>query len=164
MYISSSSVKFILAFIATLSFPKAAYTTEDLILNFGVYTSDKHSEMYKKFRPALKYLENTTTHKLKRNTRIHLRIFKCYEEATDALVEGKVDFVRFGPASYIHAKDRKPGISILSAELNNGKKIFQGIIFVRSDSPIKNMADLKGKSFAFGNKFSTIGHYLSQVV
>jgi phosphonate transport system substrate-binding protein len=158
----SGTAKIVLALLATVFFKTAALSAEKLVLNFGVYTSDKPSEMYKKFRPMLKYLENTASRKLNNRTKIKLRIFKTYEGARDALVEGEVDFVRFGPASYILAKERNPGISILATELNNGKKIFQGIIFVRSDSPIKTLAGLKGKSFAFGNQFSTIGRYLSQ--
>ena len=162
MYSSSGTVKIVLTLLATLFFKTAALRAENMVLNFGVYTSDKPSEMYKKFRPLLKYLENTASGTLKKKTKIKLRIFKSYEGALNALVEGKVDFVRFGPASYILAKDRNPGISILAAELNNDKKIFQGIIFVQSGSPIKTLADLRGKSFAFGNEFSTIGRYLSQ--
>ena len=163
MYNFSGIAKVVLTLIATLSLETTATGAESLVLNFGVYTSDKPSEMYKKFRPMLKYLESTSAQELNCKTEIKLRIFKSYEEATEALVDGTIDFVRFGPASYIHAKDRNPGISILAAELNNGKKIFQGVIFVRSNSPIKTLAELKGKSFAFGNEFSTIGRYLSQV-
>jgi phosphonate transport system substrate-binding protein len=159
---SQCTTKIVLALLATVFFKTPALTADNLVLNFGVYTSDKPSEMYKQFRPILKYLENTASRNLNNRTKIKLRIFKSYEGATRALVDGTIDFVRFGPASYILANERNPGVTILAAEMNKSKRTFQGVIFVHADSPLNTLADLKGKSFAFGNEFSTIGRYLSQ--
>jgi len=47
-------------------------------------------------------------------------------------------------------------------EKQDGGKRFEGYIVVRRDSPIRTLADLKGKSFAFGDRNSTIGRFLSQ--
>lgn len=133
-------------------------------LQFGVYASDKPSTMFGKFKPILSHLETTIAASLGRRVKIKLRIFNSYDSANDALVEGKVDFVRFGPASYVIAKKRNKKIELLGKELNNGKGRFQGLIIVRKDSVFKTVKDLRGKRFAFGDENSTIGRFLSQAL
>ncbi len=139
---------------------------ETLHLSFGVYTSDKPTVMYRMFKPILSHLESKASRKLNRRVKIKLRIYKSYDSANNALVSGKIDFVRFGPASYVIAKKENPRISLLAVEQRSNDprkaKTFYGVIFARKDSGIESLADLKGKTFAFGDEFSTIGRYLSQ--
>lgn len=134
----------------------------DIVLNFGIYASDKPSEMVKKFRPVLNVLETRLSRLIDAPVIISLQVASSYKKGVDALVSGEVDFARFGPASYINAKNQDPGISIIAVESKNGSKIFNGVICVRIDSTITSVEDLKGKSFAFGDPQSTIGRYLSQ--
>lgn len=134
----------------------------DTVLNFGLYTSDKPSEMVKQFRPVLNALETGLSRLLDEPVIINLQVASSYKKGVAALVKGEVDFARFGPASYVNAKKQDPGISIIAIESKNGSKIFNGIICVRTDSAITRIEDLKGKSFAFGDSQSTIGRYLAQ--
>jgi phosphonate transport system substrate-binding protein len=131
-------------------------------LTFGVYASDKATVMYKMFIPIVRQLQESTEAKLKRPVDIFIKIFRTYDEGIDALVEGQVDLVRFGPASYILAKAKNPNISLVAMESKGGKKRFQGMIFVLENSPIESLNDVKGKRFAFGDHNSTIGRYLAQ--
>ena len=135
---------------------------DEIKLTCGVYQSDKASVMYAKFRPFLKHLDKQVAEILDQPVSIKLKICKTYDDALNDLVEGEVDFVRFGPASYILARERNPDIKLLAMEEKKGKVTFKGVIAVRTDSPIKTMKDLKGKSFAFGDPNSTIGRYLAQ--
>ncbi len=131
-------------------------------LKFGVYVSDKPTEMVRKFRPVLDALEASMSRDLGEPVRIRMRVAGDYETGIEDLVIGAVDFARFGPASYILAKARNPALRILAVESEKGTKVFYGIICVAEDSPIRTLEDLRGKSFAFGNQRSTIGRYLSQ--
>lgn len=131
-------------------------------LTFGVYTSDKPSRMVIKFKPLLREVERKMTARLQENIVIRMQVFATYEKGIEAIAEGKVDFMRLGPASYIFAKQAEPDLSILVMENHKGKKTFKGIICTHWDSKIQSVTDLKGKSFAFGNMKSTIGRYLSQ--
>ena len=131
-------------------------------LTFGVYTSDKPSEMYKKFKPMLRYIEDEIADRIEDAPQIKLKIYSTYELALKAVINDEVDFVRFGPASYVIAKQRNPDVRLLAIEENKGERRFNGIILVREDSPFGSLADLRGKSFAFGDENSTIGRYLSQ--
>lgn len=142
-----------LLFLSTLGFSNE--------IKFGIYTSDKPSDMYKKFKSVINYLEKD----LKSNgieAKIKLKIYPTYDAAIDGLAKGEYDFARFGPASYILAKEKNKNIKLLVMEINKGKKVFNGVFFTHKDSNIKNLADLKGKAFAFGSDKSTIGRFLSQ--
>ncbi|MCU7920016.1 MAG: PhnD/SsuA/transferrin family substrate-binding protein [Candidatus Thiodiazotropha sp. (ex Epidulcina cf. delphinae)] len=134
----------------------------DVALTFGVYTSDKPTAMVKMFRPILNALETRLAKKLGEPVRITLQVANTYERGIDDLVSGQVDFARMGPASYILAKERNPDLQLLAMESNRGSKIFYGIICVHEQSPIEDLSQLKGRTFAFGNEHSTIGRYLSQ--
>jgi len=131
-------------------------------LKFGVYQSDKASEMHRKFNPLITYLSTEVSRTLDTSTAVSLKIYRSYKGANDALVAGDIDFVRFGPASYILAQQKQENIQLLAMEEKKGKTKFNGLIVVLKDSPIKKLSDLAGHSFAFGNENSTIGRYLAQ--
>ena len=133
-----------------------------LRLDFGVYQSDRATVMYRKFTPILEAIRVPLQNQLEREVDIHLKIFEDYESGIQALVDGEVDFVRFGPASYILAEKQNEDIKLLAMELRKGLKRFNGLIITRADSGITAMEDLRGKSFAFGDENSTIGRFLSQ--
>jgi len=133
-----------------------------LHLTFGIYQSDKATEMYRKFTPIIEVIQNDVERRLGRTTDIQMQIFKTYEDGIEGLATGKVDFVRFGPAPYILAKRKNAALELLAMELEDGKKQFNGCIVVPRESKIREIADLRGKSFAFGDRNSTIGRFLVQ--
>lgn len=133
-----------------------------LQLAFGTYSTDRPSEMVRKFRPILDVLESSLSERLQRPVRIKTKVTDDYEAGIEDLVTGRVDFARFGATSYITARQRNAGIQLLAVESNAGRKEFTGVICVADGSPIRRIEDLRGKRFAFGNELSTIGRFLSQ--
>lgn len=146
------------ALTTVLAFPAMA----DINLVFGTYAADKPSTTVKKYRPFLKYLSEEMTKVLGEPVKIRMKIAKEYETSITHLADGDVDFARFGPASYITVHERNAGIEIVAMESRKGKKRFNGIIAVHTDSDIRSLSDLAQQSFAFGDELSTIGRYLSQ--
>ena len=135
---------------------------DTISLVFGVYTSDKPSEVVKQFQPILNSLEADMSNTLGQPVEISFQVAPTYEEGIANIVNGDVDFSRFGPASYIEAVIANPDLELLALESSNGEKIFYGIIAIHEDSDIETVSDLTGKRFAFGDELSTIGRYLSQ--
>ncbi len=135
---------------------------EPLGLSFGVYQTDKATVMYKAFTPLLESVQDALSKSLGRPVDIQLTIFRSYDDGIDALARGTVDFVHFGPASYITAKARNPDLRLVAMEHENGEKRFNGVIVVGKDSPLQKIEELRGKRFAFGDRNSTIGRYLVQ--
>lgn len=134
----------------------------DIKLTFGTYTADKPTDTVRKIKPVLKYLESSLSRQLGEPVYISTQIAKDYDKGISQLINGKVDFARFGPASYVLAKGKAAQISILAMEAVKGEKTFHGIICVQESADIQKISDLSGKTFAFGNKLSTIGRYLAQ--
>ncbi len=134
----------------------------DVNLTFGTYAAVKPTSTAHKFIPFLDYLAKKMTATLGETVTIKIKIASEYKTGIADLTEERVDFSRFGPASYVTAKKQTPGIQIIAMETKNGAKTFKGVIAVHSDSAIKDLGDLKGRSFAFGDKLSTIGRYLAQ--
>jgi phosphonate transport system substrate-binding protein len=100
------------------------------------------------------YMSRQTGHKFS------LRFTEKYEETADNLGRGLIQFAALGPVNYVAAKT-KYGVDCLAMGLNqDGKPEYRGVIFVRPDSPIRHLEDLRGKSFAFGDRFSTQGHVI----
>lgn len=134
----------------------------EIFLDFGLYASDKPTVVVKQFRPILNYLETALQEKLHEPIQIKIQVASSYEKGIENLATGKVDFSRFGPASYVEVKGRNEKVRIIAIESQNGKKSFKGIICVHKDSMLQTVDDLRGKRFAFGDQLSTIGRYLSQ--
>lgn len=149
--------------VGVLFSPKVS-SAADIVLDFGVYTADKPTSVVRQFQPILGVIESELSKALDKSVEIRLQVATSYEGGIHDLVSGKVDFARFGPASYIEAKEADPGISILAMESKKGGRQFSGIICVAKDSPIRTVSDIRGKRFAFGNERSTIGRYLSQLL
>jgi phosphonate transport system substrate-binding protein len=160
-----SAVVWMLAVAAPLTAQRAAEATRreaSQVLTFGVYTSEKAAAIYRMLLPLVESLQQSLDEKLPVAVDVQFKICKTYEEAQEALIRGELDFAKFGPASYVIVKRRSPGVTLLAMEDNGGKKSFEGFIVVRNDSPIRALADLRGKRFAFGDETSTIGRYLVQ--
>lgn len=151
------------AMATALSLALSATAQADISIKFGTYAPDKPSAMVKQLSPSLKELSILTSRILGEPVNIQLKIVRGYAAGVQQIVDGKVDFTRVGPASYVAAKDASPGIEILAMEKKRGKKTFNGIIAVHKDSPINTLQDLRGKTFGFGNKRSTLGRYFAQL-
>lgn len=145
------------AFIASSNLVMAETT-----LIFGTYTADKPSVTVKKFKPFLNYLATHLSAEMGEKITIKLSIAKNYEDGIQQLVDGRADFSRFGPASYVVAKEANDGIKLIAMESQKGAKTFKGIIAVHSDNQMTSLSELKGHNFAFGDQLSTIGRYLAQ--
>ena len=103
----------------------ASPSRADQVLNFSVYVSDKPITVVRQFRPVLKALETALADRLGEKVTINIQVARTYEEGLKNLVDGKVDFARFGPASYILAKQANPGLSLLAMESVKGEKTFK---------------------------------------
>ena len=136
-------------------------SAQDETLVFATYASERPSEEHRKMEPFRQRLEQGLQ-AAGFPIKVELRIYATYEEATGILSKEKADIGRLGPASYILAKRANPRLELLAMEREEGTRLLSGYIFVPKDSPIKSLADLKGKTFAFGEANSTTGRYLPQ--
>ncbi len=90
--------------------------TAKTVLDFGVYVADKPTEVVRQFRPVLSALEVALSKKLNDEIQIRMQVAHSYEIGIEDLTKGRVDFSRFGPASYVVAKGINPDITLLAME------------------------------------------------
>ncbi len=124
---------------------------EDSLI-FAVHPYLPATELVKRYTPLMEYLGR------KLNQPVQLQISKDYQDHIDKIGRDEVDIAYMGPASYVKVVKHYGTKPILARLEINGKPFFQGIIIIREDSSISKLADLSGKSFAFGDPNSTMSH------
>jgi phosphonate transport system substrate-binding protein len=76
-----------------------------------------------------------------------------------SLANGETDLALMGPWGYVLA-NHEAGAQAISTILYDGKPEYFAIMVTHPKSGIKTVADLKGKTFAFGDKGSTSGYLI----
>jgi len=82
---------------------------------------------------------------------------RSYDDAIESLASGKADVALLGAVAYVKAR-RQGHVRAILRTIRHQKTTYYGIIVVKRGSAIKSLADLKGKSFAFVDKYSTAGY------
>src|SRR6266508_5388642 len=80
-----------------------------------------------------------------------------YTGVVEALRVNKLDIAFLTPASYVLAKNEANLRVVLKSE-RKGIPFYFAAIITRADSGIRNLEDLRGKTFAFGDSLSTTGN------
>ena len=104
------------------------------------------------FGPLLDQLQARMEPFARQRVLFDLKLCKMSQFAFKEIADGKADFQRLGAVSYLRAKQLNPSVQAMVQE-TAGKK---ASILVRTVSPITNLSQFDGKSFAFGDTISTI--------
>jgi len=118
---------------------------DDRELLFGSVAMDIPAVMHKRLTPLTKYLSNAL------HRPVSLKLSPDMGAAIKETAAGNVDLAYLTPVAYLRAHD-EGGAQLVAKTVTDGKASFQLMIVVKEDSPIKTVADLAGKSFAFGDK------------
>jgi len=121
-------------------------------LRLGVHPYLPATELVKRFTPMAKYLEEAL------GRPVEVVISRNYEEHIDRVGKGEVDIAYMGPASYVLLVERYGKRPILARQEVQGQDTFRGVIIVRKESPLRELSELRGKRFAFGDPDSTMSH------
>lgn len=130
-----------------------AYAAEPpLKFGVGLFQPDKDKNDAT-YRPLAAYLETQLGRK------VELRTVDTWEGLAKSLSNGETDLALMGPWGYVLA-NHEAGAQALSTILYDGKPEYYAIMVTHPDSGIKSVADLKGRTFAFGDKGSTSGYLI----
>ncbi len=96
---------------------------------------------------------------LKQQTGVPVRGFVTSDHASaiEALRNGDADISFMGALPFVIA-EKEVGAEVLLSEVYRGSPTYRGRIFVRRDSGIQTLADLRGKSIAFADPISESGY------
>ena len=125
---------------------------------FGVHPYLTAKELLERFTPLMNYLSDEL------DKPVVLRVAKTYASHIELVGENKVDIAYFGPAPYVKLVKNYGRTPLLAKIQVAGQSTFRGAIIVAKNSPIKTLADLRGKGFAFGSPNSTMSHFIPRFV
>jgi phosphonate transport system substrate-binding protein len=138
----------------SLFFPIQTFSKQ--VFSFGLCPKYNPRIMYQLYQPFVDYLSENTPYQFE------IKLSRTYQQTVDRFGRGETVIASCGPVPYIRAREKYPVKPILRALSGDGKPYYHGIIIVRQESPIQKLEDLKGRSFAFGQSWSTAGHILPQ--
>jgi phosphonate transport system substrate-binding protein len=104
-------------------------------------------------QPLVAYLEART------GAKVELTVPLNYAAVVEAFGADKIDVAFFGGFTYVQAHKRFDAQPLVQRERDQA---FHSLFITQIDSPIGSLADLKGKSFAFGDVNSTSGHLMPE--
>ena len=91
---------------------------------------------------------------------VKLKVLTRYGNLIDNFASAGLDGAFFGSFTYTLAHAKLGVEAIARPETAGGVSTYYGLIFVRKDSDIKSVQDMKGKSFVFVDRATTAGYLL----
>ena len=128
------------------------------VLTLAIHPYDSPSLLVARFQPLVSYLEKALQRPLE------LRVSSTYEEQIRDIVAGRIDIAYMGPTPYIRAHDRYQAGEAQRIQLVAAEVACLSSIVVRRDSGIERVADLRGRTFAFGAHISFGSHYIPRMM
>ncbi|MDQ5915575.1 MAG: phosphonate transport system substrate-binding protein [Pseudomonadota bacterium] len=125
---------------------------QESVLRVSAIPDEAPTELQRKFAPLGKYLEKET------GMKVSFVPVSDYAAVVESLATKKLDLAWLGGFTFVQAKIRTNGTAIPIIQREEDAKFTSK--FVTADPAIKTLADLKGKTFAFGSPSSTSGHLM----
>ncbi len=123
------------------------------VFRVSAIPDESPTELQRKFKPLGEHLER------KLGMKVEFIPVTDYAASVEALVNKKVDMVWFGGFTFVQARIRSnDGVEPLVQRVEDEQ--FKSVFITPVGSGIEKLADLKGKSVAFGSPSSTSGHLM----
>ena len=137
------------AALASSSLLSAAHADTPAVLRVSALPDEAPTELQRKFKPLGEYLSQAT------GMKVVFTPVSDYAAVVESLATRKLDLAWLGGFTYVQAKIRTNGTAIPIVQRAEDA-VFTSK-FITADPAIKTLADLKGKTFAFGAPSSTSG-------
>jgi phosphonate transport system substrate-binding protein len=143
----------ILALILVLTLPAAVGADVPDVLKVSAIPDENPTELLRIYTPFAEYLAKEL------GMKVQFTPVVDYAATVEGLAAKKLDLVWYGGFTSVQATRRTNGTA-KRLVLREEDAQFKSVFIARPGSPIKNLADLKGKTFAFGSVSSTSGHLM----
>lgn len=141
-----------LSLILSVVLGASAVNAQTLKLGVGMFQPDREKNDAT-YRPLAQYLS------AKLNRPVELRTVDSWEGLAKSLANGETDMALMGPWGYVLANN-EAGAQAVSTILYEDRPEYFAMIVTHPQSGINTIADLRGKTFAFGDKGSTSGYLI----
>jgi phosphonate transport system substrate-binding protein len=123
------------------------------VLRVSAIPDEAPTELQRKFKPLGEYLAQQT------GMKVEFTPVTDYAAVVESLATKKLDLAWLGGFTFVQTKLRTNGTAIPIVQRAEDEK-FTSRFIVPTGSKAKSLADLKGKTFAFGSPSSTSGHLM----
>ena len=121
------------------------------VLHVAMIPSTDPGKIVRESQPLVNYLEKKT------GSRVELVVPTSYAAVVEAIANDTVDIAYLGGFTYVQASQRAGVRPLVQRERDRN---FHSVFITKPGSGINSLADLKGRSFAFGDVNSTSGHLM----
>ena len=140
----------VLLIFSFLVFAAAPLYAVDRELRVAFIPLENPEKLISNVRPAMNFLEKEMGRK------VRYFITLNYSAAVEAMISKKADVSFMSPLPYVLA-NKYSGVEAVLGEVYDGKPYYYSRIFVRKESGIKRLSDLKGKTIAYVDPISSSG-------
>jgi phosphonate transport system substrate-binding protein len=124
------------------------------VLIFASVPSSRQVSLRQHHQPIIDMLEKET------GMTVRFETGTDYASIIQELREGKIDVAALGPYTYVRAKQQGAPITVVAARVNEkaGAPAYRSYGITWAGSPIRTLADFRGKRICFVDRVSTSGY------
>ena len=142
----------LIAGLATLPVLANAQTRDPQRLRVALLPDENASTIIQNAQPLRAHLERTLSRQ------VEILVTTDYSSMIEAMRFGRIEVAYFGPFSYVLAKSRAPGIEPFAVGVERGSPTYQSVMIAQTGGPVRELADIRGRPFGFGDQASTSSH------
>lgn len=145
------------ALVLALSEGAIAQATDPKLIRVALLPDENASTIIQNAQPLKAHLEKSL------GRQVEIIVTTDYSSMIEAMRFGRIEVAYFGPLSYVLARS-KSEIEAFAVGLSRGVATYTSVVVVQADSPLKSMADIKGKMVAYGDVASTSSHLVPRAM
>jgi phosphonate transport system substrate-binding protein len=142
----------LIAGLATLPVMAQAQPRDPQRLRVALLPDENASTIIQNAQPLRAHLERALS------KQIEIVVTTDYSSMIEAMRFGRIEVAYFGPFSYVLAKSRAPGIEPFAVGVERGSPTYQSVMIAQTGGPVRELADIRGRPFGFGDQASTSSH------
>ena len=142
----------LIAGLATLPVMAQAQPRDPQRLRVALLPDENASTIIQNAQPLRAHLERTLSRQ------VEILVTTDYSSMIEAMRFGRIEVAYFGPFSYVLAKSRAPGIEPFAVGVERGSPTYQSVMIAQAGGPVRELADIRGRPFGFGDQASTSSH------
>lgn len=134
-----------------------AVGTDQTPLRFGVFPRWNAQTMVREFTPLAQFLSTAL------NREVVIETDKNFDAFMSRVYAQEFDLVHLNQLQYVQAHQRA-GYNAIAKLCESPECTMRALIVSRADTPIRNLADLRGKTIAFGDPNAMVSHILAREI
>jgi phosphonate transport system substrate-binding protein len=134
-----------------------AQAADPKLIRVALLPDENASTIIQNAQPLKLYLEKAL------GRQVEIIVTTDYSSMIEAMRFGRIEVAYFGPLSYVLARS-KSEIEAFAVGITRGTPTYTSVVVVQADSPLKTMADIKGRMVAYGDVASTSSHLVPRAM